>query len=63
MPANCIAYVSHILVNERVIPMLVKAAEGVDASERPAALDSNRFVPQQCTLCQCFQAAQDEKCM
>jgi hypothetical protein len=32
MPANCITYVSHMLVDERVIHMLVKAAEGVDAS-------------------------------
>jgi hypothetical protein len=38
MLANQIACVSHMLVDERVIPLLVKAAEIFPASERPAGL-------------------------
>ncbi len=38
VPANQIACVSHMLVDERVIPLLVKAAEMFPASERPAGL-------------------------
>jgi hypothetical protein len=42
MPANRIACVSHMLVDERVIPLLVKAAETFPASERPAGLDHQK---------------------
>ena len=42
MPANRIACVSHMLVDERVTPLLVKAAEALNPSERPAALDHQK---------------------
>ena len=42
MPTNRIACVSHMLVDERVIPLLVKAAEAFPASKRPAGLDHQK---------------------
>jgi len=42
MPANRIACFSHMLVDEKVIPLLVKAADTFPASERPAGLDHQK---------------------
>jgi len=42
MPTNRIACVSHMLVDERVIPLLVKAAEAFPVSKRPAGLDHQK---------------------
>jgi hypothetical protein len=42
MPANRIACVSQMLVDERVIPLIVKAAETNPASERLAGLDHQK---------------------
>jgi hypothetical protein len=38
-----------MLVNERVIPLLVKAAETFPASERPAGLDQQKATGSSCT--------------
>jgi hypothetical protein len=48
MSAYWIACGSHILTDERVIPLLVKAAEAFDPSERPAALDHQKATGSSC---------------